>query len=236
VGVLSRVGASCAALAIGQALFSGTPGHAAVVVNHLLVRVYDNAGVAGAERKRAYARANEILARVGLDAAWLECPARGFGWLKSDCNTPPAPGELVIRLVRTTPEARRHRPRALGYSLVDAGTGAATLATIFTDRVHLLAHQSQAERAAVLGRAIAHEIGHLILGTNGHSATGLMREHWTSEEIRRNRAEDWQFTRAERDTLHVAIRANAAALARAGTGAMTGSGGQNPHVLLNKTP
>ena len=45
-----------------------------VVLDSLLVRVYDNAGVPAAERKRAFSRAADILERVELSAAWLECP------------------------------------------------------------------------------------------------------------------------------------------------------------------
>jgi hypothetical protein len=32
---------------------------------------------------------------------------------------------------------------------------------------------------------MAHEIGHLLLGTNAHSALGIMRPHWQGEELRR---------------------------------------------------
>jgi hypothetical protein len=220
-------------MAVCQGVVSGTPGHAAVIVDNLLVRVYDNAGVPAADRRRAFARAGEILARVEVDAAWLECPARGFAWSSSRCATPPVAGELVLRLVRASTEASQRHPQALGYSVVDTETGVGTLATVFADRVELLAQRARFDRAAVLGRAMAHEIGHLILGTSRHSGSGLMREHWTFEELRRNRPGDWLFTTAERESVHAAIQAAAAARAR---GAAAGSGGQNPHVLLNKNP
>ena len=235
MGVFLRVTGVLAAMLAGHVLLGLTAAHAAVIVDSLLVRVYDTAGLPSADRKRAFARAGGILARVEIDAAWLECPAGAFTRSSPVCGAPPAPGELVVRLVRATPEADRQHPRALGYSLVDTGTGTGTLATVFVDRVDRLAQHGRADRAAVLGRAIAHEIGHLILGTNGHSGQGLMREHWTAEEIRRDRADDWRFTSAERQTLHAAMQAGAAAVAAARPGG-AGSGGLNPHILLNKTP
>ena len=51
---------------------------------------------------------------------------------------------------------------------------------------------------------MAHEIGHLLLGTNAHSGTGLMREIWTLAELTRNRAQDWIFSGAQRETLREA--------------------------------
>ena len=70
------------------------------------------------------------------------------------------------------------------------------------DRVDWLASTGKAVRAEVLGRAIAHEIGHQLLGSNDHTPRGLMRETWTAEELTRNRAEDWQFSTSQRVALH----------------------------------
>jgi hypothetical protein len=56
----------------------------------------------------------------------------------------------------------------------------------------------------MIGRVMAHEIGHLVLGTNTHSASGLMREIWTFAELTRNRAQDWMFSGAQRDRLREA--------------------------------
>jgi hypothetical protein len=35
----------------------------------------------------------------------------------------------------------------------------------------------------ILGHGMAHELGHLLLGTNSHSSSGLMRAHWTGEDL-----------------------------------------------------
>jgi hypothetical protein len=204
---------------------------AAVIFDGLLVRVYDGATVAVADRKRAYKRAADILQRVEIDPAWLECPANA-GARPAACDVPLAPGEIIVRLVRASAQADRDHPRAIGYSLVDSRTGTGTLATVFVDRVERLSERGLSERGIILGRAIAHEIGHLLLGSNAHGTRGLMRETWTFDEVRHNRAEDWQFTRAERDHLQAMRLARGTRTAPGGAGA----GGQNPHTLLNKTP
>ena len=125
--------------------------------------------------------------------------------------TPPAGGDLLVRLARAASQDTTLKKldthfavRALGNSLIDASTGSGTLATVFVDRVESVAQQAKADRWAMMGRVMAHEIGHLLLGTSTHSDTGLMREVWTLAEMTRNRAQDWMFSRAQRDTLREA--------------------------------
>jgi hypothetical protein len=47
-------------------------------------------------------------------------------------------------------------------------------------RLHETTHVSL---PTLLGHAIAHELGHLFLGTNSHSPTGLMRARWQSDDL-----------------------------------------------------
>jgi hypothetical protein len=37
----------------------------------------------------------------------------------------------------------------------------------------------------ILGSVIAHEMGHLLLGSNAHAISGIMRPHWESGELHR---------------------------------------------------
>jgi hypothetical protein len=53
---------------------------------------------------------------------------------------------------------------------------------VFYDRVRQLSSQSLNE-AEVRGHAMAHELGHLLLGINAHSTDGLMSAHWTPREL-----------------------------------------------------
>ena len=45
----------------------------------------------------------------------------------------------------------------------------------------------------LLGRAMAHEIGHLLMGRAAHAVRGLMRPRWTRAEVARNVKADWGF-------------------------------------------
>jgi hypothetical protein len=153
----------------------------------LVVRVYDTVGVRPADVDRARASVGAILASVGIDPIWRPCHA-------STCTGPVKPHEVVLRLVRSGPESAKG---SLGFSLIDVPHHAGSLGTIYIDRVQALATESAVDEGELLGRAIAHEIGHMLIGTSGHAASGLMRAVWFSGELRRGRPSDWVFSRRE---------------------------------------
>ena len=76
-------------------------------------------------------------------------------------------------------------------------THAGSLATIYLDRVQELAALAAVDESELLGRAIAHEIGHMLIGRPDHSRTGLMRAVWVSGELRRGVPTDWLFSGGE---------------------------------------
>jgi len=82
----------------------------------------------------------------------------------------------------------------LGNALMRRRTGAAVLATVYAAQVQELAHAAGTDAAVLLGRVVAHEIGHLLMRTTRHARHGLMRPQWTRDEVRLNRAADWAFT------------------------------------------
>ena len=175
---------------------------AAIILDTITIRIYDSAGVTASDRAAALKTAGAILSRADLDATWIVCTAARDGKQQPGCDAAPASHELVVRLTHSSPTAEDGNNRAFGYSLIDATTATGTLSTVYVDRVDWLASTGKAVRAEVLGRAIAHEIGHQLLGSNDHSARGLMRETWTAEELTRNRTEDWQFSSSQRSALH----------------------------------
>ena len=176
---------------------------AAIILDSITIRVYDSAGVTPSVRSAALKTAGAILSRADLDPTWIVCtPPTRDGRPQAACDAAPASHELVVRLTHSSPTGEDGNSRAFGYSLIDATTATGTLSTVFVDRVDWLASTGKAGRALVLGRAIAHEIGHQLLGSNAHTPKGLMRETWTAEELTRNRPEDWQFSTSQRAALH----------------------------------
>src|SRR6267142_486444 len=104
------------------------------------------------------------------------------------------PREVEIRVVKATALSERG---SLGFAAVDVVERAGTLATVYVDRVDALAMEAGIDRGELLGHVIAHEVGHLILGSVDHSPHGLMRATWKVDELRRNLPLDWKFSGAQ---------------------------------------
>jgi hypothetical protein len=71
----------------------------------------------------------------------------------------------------------------LGFALPALESGNASDAWVFYDCAERMAEGSIASLPQILGVAMAHEIGHLLLGPNAHSPRGIMRAHWGREEL-----------------------------------------------------
>jgi len=56
-------------------------------------------------------------------------------------------------------------------------------ATLGGHAVKAAVERAGIDPGALLGRALAHEVGHLLLRSPGHSPGGLMRAVWTDEEL-----------------------------------------------------
>lgn len=136
-----------------------------------------------------------ILGDAGVRVTWISCGSKGHR--DAACDSLMRPTDLAVRLLvcDVDPESS---VRALGYALIDTRQGMGTLATVYVDRVAALAWESRVDPSVVLGRAIAHEIGHLLMGTTGHSATGLMRALWSRHDLERGRPDEWRFTQMEK--------------------------------------
>jgi hypothetical protein len=146
--------------------------------------------IAGTNRE-ALDQARRALEAASIDVIWRVCPA------SLSCDAPLAPGELAIRMVRAPVPTRYTATLPLGDAMIDTRTGTGVLATVYIDRIEWLAHEAGTDSRALLGRAIAHELGHLLLATTTHGPVGLMRAYWSQDEVRRGHPRDWNFAPTE---------------------------------------
>lgn len=149
------------------------------------VRVYDFTGLPTSVRSAAIAEARAIIDDGGVDARWHDCAS------KPGAACQPAGGFLMVRIIRAPVDIPLDTRQPLGYAIVQGESG--LLATLYLNRIEAHAKHAGADVPTLLGRAIAHELGHLLLGTNSHSERGLMRAVWTDQEMARNHADDWRF-------------------------------------------
>lgn len=146
-----------------------------------------------------------MIGQAGIDLSWAGCTDRDAEALQ---RGPFALTESVaVRLVATAPVSLGDDHPALGESLIERAHG--ILATVYVDRVDRLARDARVDPATLLARAIAHEIGHLLLGTTRHSARGLMRARWSVAELRRDAFGDWVFSAQEAQGMRAGARRRA---------------------------
>jgi hypothetical protein len=184
----------CVIVAAIAAAATTVPAEAAVIIDSLMIRVYDTAGVLAGDRARAMRVAADALASARIYIEWRDCTPAPAGAPPVECQAVPRSGDLLVRIGDAPARISHGMALSLGYSLIDTQSGRGTLATIYRDRVNWLAAQAHAPATRLLGRAIAHELGHLVLGSNEHSENGLMRAVWTAAEVARNRPSDWRFS------------------------------------------
>jgi hypothetical protein len=169
----------------------------------IVVRTYTEATSAG-EIRTARRAASAILERAGVQVVWLECGLPDRAADAEACTRVPRWNELLIRIVSAGVVDGRFGVDTLGSALVDVDAGTGSLATVYADRVRVMAQSAGIDEAELLGRAMAHEIGHLLLGTNGHASQGLMRASWSSVDLRGHRVQ-WFFNGKEGEAMRRGI-------------------------------
>ena len=146
------------------------------------VHVYTQGSDLSAEDERlALNVARDVFATASVDVAWTMCEP-------GTCLKPSAEA-LKVRIV-LSPDHSQANSGVLGHALIDSRAHAGVLATVFFDRTRRLASDIGIDYRILLGRAIAHELGHLLLGTSTHGV-GLMREIWSHDELLGARRHDW---------------------------------------------
>jgi hypothetical protein len=179
------------------------PAQADVRAPGVAIRIYDGASVDAAIRSAAMRTAADIVGGSGVSAAWHDCAGGGAS---RRCDLARGPHDLMIRILTRAgaadPGSLVGRTEAwpsrvvLGVAALEPASGAGVLATIYMDRIRVTARHLGLSTSVLLGRVIAHEVGHL-LGSAGHTDRGMMREVWTDAQLARDRPDDWRFTPSE---------------------------------------
>lgn len=135
------------------------------------------------ELREAEGQAASIFADAGVRIGWRDYPQNG---------SPDQPHpeslccDLFVRILPASMAFRRNsEANVLGESVIPPTTEAIEpggMADVFYDRVHGVSWPQGPFASQVLGDAMAHEMGHLLLGP-GHSPQGIMKDHWTTRDL-----------------------------------------------------
>ena len=135
----------------------------------LLIHVDDQTHLGARDRDTAEKEVVRIYAAAGVNTIWKD-------------GLPPAeetradtfPRVTVAILNAWAPDMTAGEPR--GSTMIGRAARAAGRAYIFYPRLEYAARLRDRHVGMVLGVAIAHEVGHLLLSKNGHSNIGIMRQ------------------------------------------------------------
>lgn len=146
------------------------------------VRVSVVAKIPRGDLTRAETEVSRIFAGAGVKVTWPGGDVAGDSSMVTDfspvnstssgCRTSRRTGEMRVLLLPHVPRGLN----AMGFSLPCAERGADSV--VYIDKVEEITSKMFVSFSKVLGHAMAHELGHVLMRSSEHSAEGLMRANW----------------------------------------------------------
>jgi hypothetical protein len=207
------------------------PSDAEKNVSTITLRVYDYANVDRKAMLEAEGEATRILADAGVHARWVDCPIRHADVDNyPGCLSPWQWNDYALRLEPTAMAASKDKSEdRLGYAVICDNR--ACPANVYYDRVRGVAGGNNAPTQILLGRVMAHEIGHLLLGPN-HTRTGIMQGAWSGRQLDMEAAHGMLFTPEQSRAMKTRLAAQELAWVPQATVAVLGNApGANPASL-----
>jgi hypothetical protein len=144
--------------------------------------------LAGAEREAA-----RILGAAGLRTIWLDCPVgHSVATAQDPCQEALETSDIVLRVISESTQ-NKFQDTVFGFAVHPV------LASVYYDYPERLAMRdnSEYELPVILGCVIAHELGHLLLGSNSHSGFGIMQPRWERKQVHQAMTGAMLFTAAQ---------------------------------------
>src|SRR5436189_2374615 len=130
---------------------------------------------------RAEREAGRILGEAGLRMVWLDCPMEHYGGVPVQQNPCLEPLEATDIVLRVLPERAQNKfqDTVFGFAVVPI------FASVYYDYALRSAKRDndEFEVPVILGCVIAHELGHLLLGSNSHAGSGVMQPQWGRKQV-----------------------------------------------------
>jgi hypothetical protein len=174
----------------------------------ITVLVYNNAPAPGDLLAAAKREADRIFSRAGVRVNWFDC-SEGRPDVRGVCHEGWGDTNIGLRVVATPVAKPRRSPHVIDHRqeeplgfVVFPG-----LASVYYDyRARFAGDELALGLPMILGCAIAHELGHLLLGPNRHSDEGIMQPEWSPRQFRLARMRELSFTQEESCVIRTAAR------------------------------
>lgn len=182
----------------------------------LTVSIFNDAGVPAFVLRQAEVRARAVLMDGGVSLTWLDCGVPGKWRTELGCRAIAFPTHFSVRLVVGR---KGVSDDTFGQSYLDE-RGEGNYANVYVTPLSSAKALSVIKEGDLLGYVVAHELGHLLLGKESHSAEGLMRARWEVAELQKGARGNLLFSRGEAEKIRSRFLAAAAraGILVAGTG------------------
>ncbi len=159
----------------------------------MAISVFNDSRISSEILTQAEEVSSHVFGQAGIHVDWVNCsPADEAPSGKVACRQA-IQQNLQLHIVR---RSLNLRDSILGISYL-ASDGTGFQADIFFEGIERMGHETFVDPAIILGHVAAHEIGHLLLGTNSHSSEGIMRAHWKMDELARANKGLLLFTKSQ---------------------------------------
>jgi hypothetical protein len=145
----------------------------------ITVQIYNYSQASPAVLTGAEREAGRILGAAGVRAVWLECPVwQSTASPQGRCQKAFEATDISLRVL-AAPIQNKSQDNVFGFTVHPV------LASVYYEYALRLAMREGAEFEVpiILGCFIAHELGHLLLGPNSHSASGIMQGKWQPKQF-----------------------------------------------------
>jgi hypothetical protein len=145
----------------------------------ITVQIYNYSQASPAVLTGAEREAGRILGASGVRAVWLDCPVgQSTTSLQERCQKASEATDISMRVL-AAPIQNKFEDNVFGFTVHPV------LASVYYENaLHLAVREgAEFEVPIILGCVIAHELGHLLLGPNSHSPSGIMQGEWRPKQI-----------------------------------------------------
>jgi hypothetical protein len=181
------------------------------------LHVFDYVGIPEGGLRRAFDYVRNVFDKIEVNIGWIDSmkEARGNAVEIENGSAISNAVEISVAIIdgSSSPAFRQVGPQVMGFTPKTGGQGSRVY--IFYDHVQVFARASTVEAGGVgippvLGSAIAHEIGHVLLpGLETHSAAGIMQFRLGTAALKNVIAGRLTFTLAQADLIHSEIERRA---------------------------
>ena len=192
-------------LALGSVLLWGSVATASDRGPKITVLVNDSVSVEPSVLRQAEREAGRLFEAAGIEIQWVNCAQT------NDCRRILRPEEFVLHIV---PGGKTRSDLVFGEAFLGED-GRGQYSDVFFDR--LRQEQEDVDLALLLGAVSAHELGHLLLGSNSHSGIGIMEPRWQKDSVWKVGKGMLQFTQAQGELMRKRIQKEEDLSVRGGT-------------------